>query len=402
MDHTKRFMELLEITDKKMKIIHVAGTNGKGSTCAYMNEILCGDGYQVGLFTSPHLENMTERIRINGVEITKEEFVEVFCEVIKVTNIMEEENLSHPTFFEFLLGMAMRAFAKSEMEYVILETGLGGRLDATNVFANPVATVITSIGLDHQQYLGETIQEIAWEKAGIIKENTPVIYGGKQEIVHSVIEEHAHRLGSICKKIADSAYEITEKNEKYIAFYLKDEYDKHVTWKIKNRGTYQVENAVLALGTLMTVIPERNQNYKRWQKSLFQTTWSGRMEEIQEGIYVDGAHNTAAIEAVTRDCREWDVILFSAVSDKNYDQMIEVLAEQIKVNAYIVTTIEDSRGVPAKELGELIRQKVQVPVYVEETIDDAWKLLQEIKPQGGRALCIGSLYLVGMLKKISK
>lgn len=404
MDHTKRFMELLGIIEENMKIIHVAGTNGKGSTCAYMNGILCEMDEKVGLFTSPHLEQMTERIRINGVEISQDDFVEVYDKVRKVVSSMEAEGLPHPTFFEFLLGMAMKAFAMKGMSYVILETGLGGRLDATNVFARPKASVIASIGMDHETYLGDTLTKIAGEKAGIIKKEVPVIYLGKVEEVEEVIRSRVAELGCKCRKITDSAYEITEKTEKYIAFSRKDAYDKIVTWKINTPASYQVENAVLAITALEMVLPQEQQCVTKWQKALQETRWAGRMEEVCEGVYVDGAHNIAAIEAVVQDHKQLDVLLFSAVSDKDYKQMIEKLTSEIEVGAYVVTTIADQRAVPAGELAELISEQVRrhkkvPPVYVEETIEGAWNRMLSLKSQDGKALCLGSLYLVGMMKE---
>lgn len=398
MDHTKRFMELLGNPDKNMGIIHVAGTNGKGSTCAYIHAILCSEGEKVGLFTSPHLEKMTERIRINGEEIREEIFVSTFAVVMKAVENLQEEGLPHPTFFEFLLGMGMWVFAKEGVTYAVLETGLGGRLDATNAFASPLATVITSIGLDHEAYLGHTIEEIASEKAGIIKHGIPVIYDGNDEKVVSVLEAKGKEKSSPCKKISDSAFEIVEKTEKYIAFYIKDAYDKTITWKIKNRGTYQVKNATLAIMTCMS-LPKDFSQYHKWQKALQEVSWSGRMEEISKGIYIDGAHNVAAIEAVANDVKEVDVLLFSAVSDKNYKEMIRVLTKKISSFAYVVVKIDDERGVSAEELANLIGQETNRPIYVADTVDVAWRLLNEHKSEEGKALCLGSLYLVGMIKK---
>lgn len=399
MNHTQRFMELLGNPDKNIKIIHVAGTNGKGSTCAYMNAILISEGEKVGMFTSPHLIEMTERIQINGQEISKEKFVDAFQLVIKAVKQLEEENLPHPTFFEFLLGMAMTTFALEKATYAILETGLGGRLDATNVFNHPQATVITSIGLDHEAYLGDTIEQIAGEKAGIIKHKIPVIYDGHQEKVAVVIEKKAYEMETKCKKISDSAFEIIEKTDKYIAFYLKDAYDKTITWKIKNRGTFQVTNAVLGLTTLMKIRGREDCHLQLWKEAIENVKWAGRMEEISKGIFLDGAHNVAALEAVAEDMKQVDVLLFSAVSDKNYEEMIKVLTARIKSNAYIVTAIDDSRGVATNELVQLISKEVAEPVYCVETVEEAWNLLKKLKPNDGKALCLGSLYLVGMVKK---
>ncbi len=399
MNHTKRFMELLGNPDKNIKIIHVAGTNGKGSTCAYLSAMLCSTGEKVGLFTSPHLEEMTERICINGQQVEQKCFVETFHSVMEVVKQLESEQLPHPTFFEFLFGMAMKTFAMEQVDYAVLETGLGGRLDATNVFENPVATIITSIGLDHEAYLGNTIEEIASEKAGIIKKNTPVIYDGSNEVVAEVIEKKAMEQEVKCIKISNSAFEILEKTEKDIAFYLKDAYDKSITWKIKNRGSYQVSNGCLALMTLMTICENWTEHYSKWKQALYEVVWAGRMEEIEKNIFIDGAHNVAAIEAIAGDISQVDVLLFSAVSDKNYREMIKVLTANIQSEFYVVTRIDDSRGVSAEELEAIFAKQVTQPIYVAKTVEEAWKLLKEKKSEEGKALCLGSLYLVGMLKK---
>ena len=181
LEHTKDFLRILGNPEKGKKIIHVAGTNGKGSVCAYMQSLLLTEKKTVGFFTSPHLVKMNERIRIDGEEISDEMFLSTFDIVFAAVQKMKADGKPHPTFFEFLFAMAMTAFADSGVEYIILETGLGGRLDATNAIDVPFLTIITSISLDHTEILGETIEEIAAEKAGILKRDVPIIYIGKEE-----------------------------------------------------------------------------------------------------------------------------------------------------------------------------------------------------------------------------
>ena len=164
-----------------MKVIHVAGTNGKGSVCAYLNSVLQTAGYSVGMFTSPHLESINERFQINGKNVENEQLVHAFERVQRAATVMRREGMPHPTFFEFLFAMAMVLFEENHVEYAVLETGLGGRLDATNVIKKPAVTVITSVSLDHTEWLGGTIEEIAAEKAGIIKAGVPVVYDAAKE-----------------------------------------------------------------------------------------------------------------------------------------------------------------------------------------------------------------------------
>ena len=179
LDHTKELLKRLGNPQNTMKVIHVAGTNGKGSVCAYLDSMLRNGGYHVGLFTSPHLVKINERFKIDGVMVTDEEFIKAFETVREIILQAQQDGLDHPSYFETLFLMCMVIFQKKQVDYVVLETGLGGRLDATNTVDRPLACIITSISKDHVEYLGNTIAEIAGEKAGIIKPGVPVIYDGK-------------------------------------------------------------------------------------------------------------------------------------------------------------------------------------------------------------------------------
>ena len=214
LDHTKALLKCLGDPQNQMQVIHVAGTNGKGSVCAYLDSMLRAGGYKVGLFTSPHLVKINERFKINGEMISDERFVKAFEEVQKIIKKAQEDGLDHPSYFETLFLMGMVVFKEADVDYVVLETGLGGRLDATNTVDHPLACIITSISLDHVEYLGDTIGKIAGEKAGIIKPQVPVIYDGHQPEASEVIEKRANELGSPafaprtcmkCRKIQERA-----------------------------------------------------------------------------------------------------------------------------------------------------------------------------------------------------
>ena len=196
--HTKTLLGLLGDPQEAAKVIHVAGTNGKGSVCAYLDAMLRSEGKRTGLFTSPHLVKMNERIVIDGSPISDDAFVFVFEKTLSCVRQMEKQGLAHPTFFEFLFAMACTAFADAGVEYAVLETGMGGRLDATNTVERPLACVITSIGMDHMEYLGNTPAEIAGEKAGIIKPGVPVFFSETSEESDSVIEKTAEKRGCFC------------------------------------------------------------------------------------------------------------------------------------------------------------------------------------------------------------
>ena len=180
-EHTRAFLRYLGDPQEHMKVLHVAGTNGKGSVCAYLDGMLRSEGKRTGLFTSPHLVKMNERIVTGGEQISDAQFCAVFEKTRKAVESMEAQGLAHPTFFEFLFGMALAAFAEAGTEYAVIETGLGGRLDATSAVEDPAVCVITSIGLDHMEYLGHTLGEIAGEKAGIIRPGVPVFYAQTAE-----------------------------------------------------------------------------------------------------------------------------------------------------------------------------------------------------------------------------
>lgn len=385
------------------KIIHVAGTNGKGSVCAYMQAVLLEMGRRTGFFTSPHLISINERIVVDREQIDDAEFLAVFEQVKETVDGMAADGVSHPSYFEFLFGMAMLAFAQVDVEYIILETGLGGRLDATNAVEHPAVAVITSISLDHTAYLGDTVEQIAAEKAGIIKEGVPVIFDGTDPRAAAVIEARAKALHADCRKLGKNAFEIREITRKHIAFSRGSAYDKDELWTIRGCGTYQMMNVSLALAALETVLPEEYVDYERWKKAVSRVVWKGRMEEIRPGVFLDGAHNPGAVEAFadTLDAlgERGPVILFSAVSDKEYEKMVSILCGRVKAGLYIVTEIKDSRKVPARELGEIFRRYTDSQVLV--CREPAEALQEALARRHDRCICcLGSLYLIGELRRL--
>lgn len=397
--HTRRFLDILESPQKKLKVIHVAGTNGKGSVCAYLNAMLLAEGKTVGLFVSPHLVKMNERIVINGNRISDEVFLDIFEGVLDKVREMEAEGLPHPTFFEFLFGMAMVAFAKAEVEYAVLETGLGGRLDATNTVESPIVTAITSIGLDHTAILGDSIEKIAFEKAGIIRPHIPVFYADTQKESNLVIERRAAELGAPCKKIGKDAYEILGIRDKHIAFSCVNAYYGDTTWCLNNIGAYQPGNAMLAL-EIMKAVQGKSGHPDLWRDALKELKWEGRMEEILKDVYVDGAHNVSAMEGFVSSVQEEEegnIILFSAVEDKDYEDMIVCLCKNLNADFYVITRIEDKRAAQIDELQNIFVKYTDKPVFVRESLEEAFHFV--LSHQKGRKIyCLGSLYLTGMIK----
>lgn len=407
LEHTKTFLKRLGNPAADRKIVHVAGTNGKGSVCAYLQAILMAEGKRTGFFTSPHLVSVNERIRVDNIQIDNETFLKVFRKVLKIVRQMVEDGIEHPSYFEFLFGMGMTAFAETDVEYIILETGLGGRLDATNAIDNPALAIITSISLDHTAILGDTIEKIAGEKAGIIKPGVPVFFDGSSKKAAEVIKAKASELGVSCREVTKNAYEIQEVHRKYIAFSRRSAYDKDVIFQVPMCGCYQAMNAELALEASEYLLAGEEIHMDRWKEALAELHWEGRMEWVGAHITVDGAHNPGAMEAFVESVKALDesergemVLLFSAVSDKKYDQMIEYLCENLDVKAYVVTQIEDERGVPAEELADVFRRYTDRPVYCKERLEDAVRTAMNERGETGEIYCLGSLYLVGMMKKL--
>lgn len=404
-EHTKLFLQYLGHPEQTFQTIHVAGTNGKGSVCAYLDAMLRAQGKTVGLFTSPHLVKINERIVVNGNMISDNEFLEIFDQVQNAIVRMAEDDLPHPTFFEYLFGMAVCAFAKAKVDYVVLETGLGGRLDATNSISHPVCSVITSIGLDHTELLGDTLEKIAGEKAGIIKEGTPVFYADGAKESNEVIENVARNRSVFCKKVGKKDFKIVGIGEKDIAFSCANAYYEGITWKLHNTAIYQPENACLAL-EVMRMLFQEEKKLSHWQKALANVTWQGRMEEVLPDIYIDGAHNISAIQRFSESVRSQDqrapkekVILFSAVQDKDYEQMIQHLCQQVDAELYVVTQITNQRAEDVTKLADIFRKYTKKPVVEKAELAEAWSYLRDHQDHR-RVYCLGSLYLVGMIKEL--
>ncbi len=405
LEHTGEFLRRLGSPQDGEKIIHVAGTNGKGSVCAYLRAILNAEGYTTGWLLSPHLVKINERIQINGEPVDDETFYQAFRKVYTVVKEMEDIGIEHPSYFEFLFGMGMVVFAQRKVDYVILETGMGGRLDATNAVQHPILTVITSISLDHTEYLGDTIEEVAAEKAGILKENVPVIYDDSDPAASAVIREKAESLGIPYTAVSEDSVTICEVTRNEVAFFRGNGYDKKRIWHLPVCGIYQAVNAEIAIEAAEEVLKGTKIQEDRWERALRTLVWEGRMEEVMPHLFVDGGHNPGAIRSFIRTMNrlavdeesEPPVILFSAVQDKAYPEMIRELTAHLDAKAYIITGIKDVRGVPVEELAEIFRADTKKEVRVEEDIKDAIKTAFALRGDG-EIYCLGSLYLAGEVK----
>ncbi len=413
-EDTTRFLDYLGNPDENMRIIHVAGTNGKGSVCSYVASILQKAGYTVGMFTSPHLVKITERFCVDGKPISDGLFVEVFQELLKRILEYEDEEF-FPTYFEFLFFMAMLLYDVYPVDYLVLETGLGGRLDATNAVSHPLVSVITEIGLDHMQYLGNTIEEIAAEKAGIIKKGTPVVFFNKRPESTEVIKKRALELDLRAIVVEPGSIENArlmqdESGNKFIAFSLNSLYDKYVDLKLSTQALYQSENASIAVATA-EILRDQGAQIEELdiREGLISAKWEARMEEVRPGVFVDGAHNIDGIRAFLDSAREIacegrKIMLFGIVGDKQYSEIIHEILESRQFEAIFVAVLETTRSVSVSDLKSAFEDNKEelgifgLPIRYYSNVRDAVTDIIAMRKSKDMVFSAGSLYLAGEIK----
>ena len=401
-EHTRELLSRLGNPQEGIKIIHVAGTNGKGSVCAYLNAMLLAGGKKTGLFTSPHLVRINERFQINGEDVSDEQFLDAFLKVEKAAKEYETEGEGHPSYFETLFLMGMLIFKEAGVEYLVMETGLGGRLDATNVVEKPLACIITSISRDHTEYLGDTLEAIAGEKAGIIKAGVPVIYDASQPGPAAVIAAKAKEMGSPAWPMEPSFYEMKTQSREGITFIFAYPGGEKAELAIPYVAKYQMMNASLAFYT-MHILQDVHEIPKNvLAEGLSKIKWPCRMEMAAPGVIIDGAHNEDGIAQFVSTAgyfaKENEItFLFTAVADKHYHEMIGEICEGIHPSHVVATQIDGSRVVPAEVLAEDFRKAGCTDVCAEPEIGAAYEKALERKGSG-MLFCVGSLYLAGELK----
>ncbi|SDI53497.1 dihydrofolate synthase / folylpolyglutamate synthase [Pseudobutyrivibrio sp. 49] len=372
-DVTQEFMEALGHPEKGLHIIHIAGTNGKGSVAAFVSSILqaasfaSSEHYKVGLFTSPHLIDYTERIQIDGKQISREDVTRIGQQLLNMELKLE------PTMFDYWLAMAMVYFKEQHVDYVVLETGLGGAKDSTNGLSQlPEVCAITSIGLEHTQYLGDTLAAIAGEKAGIIKSGVPVVIGEMDEEASQVIEARCDELG--CDLIHATQVESD--------------------LKLGLFGGYQRKNAAVAVEIIRNLkMIVDNQTIAN---GLATAVWPGRMHVISESPYilVDGAHNPAGVTAL-RDSLKAEFpnqkfsFIMAVMADKNYVEMAQLIAP-LSERIYTVT-VDSERALQAKELADAIAT-LGVEAQACESYESAIELAKTFNE---KIIVFGSLYFIG-------
>lgn len=408
LENIKQFLAIMGNPDKQMKIVHIAGTNGKGSTSVYLAALLKESGLKVGLFTSPHLVDVRERFQINGKLLDKELLVEAVQNIVVLLKQMPEYK---PCFFDMMFFVGMYAFSKEKVDILVLETGLGGRLDATNAVSHKELCLIAHIGMDHTELLGNSLDAIALEKAGIMMPNVPTIVGVRNDEVAHVFLEKADALGSLCRILKKDAYCCHGLYEKSVAFSYFSRYYGSVEIILKTQALYQVENALLALTGVEQLIEDdvlkaSDLSADKMQKAFAKTVWPGRMEEALPHVYLEGAHNLDGIEAFLNSISGMQKtgerhLIFSAVSDKAYAKMLSEIVKSNLFDQIIVTNIEGERAVKAEVLYQSLLSAH--PIGQAKCIPDLKGALQYIFTTRQRLddiFIVGSLYLVGQTKKL--
>lgn len=398
LENIRELLRRLDNPQEKLKVIHVAGTNGKGSVIAYLSSVLTEAGYKVGKYTSPVVFEYLEKYQINNRNISEEDFTDISTKVMDAGERMEKEGCGQPTVFEVETAMAFEFFLQKGCDIALIETGMGGDTDATNVCSSVIASVLVSISYDHMQFLGNTLKEIAGHKAGIIKKGCPVIVSRQSEEVLETVKNHAAGLDA--PVIVAGGVE-TEHPFSYTA------YDGTVYGGIEPglKGIWQIKNACTAIETIEVM---RNAGYnisvEAVRKGINNTVWHGRFEKIcsEPCIITDGAHNPDAAkmlrETIDRDYPDTQfVYIMGVLGDKDFSKVIEYMADRA-VKIYNVTP-DNPRALSADKLAEAVSRinaNVEAVSAVEEALDKAVEEYDKIR--GKKAiLAFGSLSYLGTL-----
>lgn len=375
----------------KLNCIHIAGTNGKGSVAQALAAILKAAGYKVGVYTSPHLIDINERFVIDGQPISDSDVLDAY-EAIKNASKLDRQ----PTFFEYTTAMALYAFDKAEVDWAVMETGMGGRLDATNIL-KPKLSIITNISVEHEMYLGNTIAKIAYEKAGIIKKNTPIITGVRQKSAIKVVKEAAKKQNAPIFRFGQAFSTRRLKNGKF-SYYGMDN-----TWKgllFSLVGDHQAPNAALALaGCEVLISSGADINEQHVRKGLAKTSWPGRLEKVCDSpqIILDGAHNLAAMRVLSKYLSatytgKKIIIITGFLDDKPYPKMLSMLENL--ADRILITRPKINRAVEPETLVDLLKQS-SAKIYTFPEVANAVKHAVKTAAPSDVIVVAGSLYVVG-------
>ena len=389
-------LEKLGRPQQNMSVIHIAGTNGKGSVSAFLCSILKEAGIRTGMFTSPHLVDFRERICVDGQMISREE-------VTKLGNMLLEEDFGTvPTMFDYCLAMALLYYRDRQCQAAVIETGLGGRLDSTNAIGVPEVTVVTKIGYDHMAVLGDTLDKIASEKAGIIKKGTKLVLESQEKDAMDVLLETAEKEAVTEIKIADM-HDVTECRYENGRQYFS--YQKYKNLDMAMLGVHQYENAAAAILAAEIFLKDREISDEKAEyyirEGIKKTRWEGRMEILSREPFfmVDGAHNGNGVAALAESLRtlfpgEKFHFVMGVMAGKNYEEMIEELLPLAL--DFKTVTVESERALAAQELSEKIRAKGICDAGLLHSFDE---LMPGRLDVAHKTIAFGSLYFVGEIEK---
>lgn len=403
LDNITTLLSYMDNPQDRLEYIHVAGTNGKGSTSTMIYSILRAQGYKVGLYTSPYLEVFNERIRINGENIDDASLAEVVSFVKIHVDRMLSEGCSHPTEFEIVTAVAFEYYARHKVDYVVLEVGLGGRLDSTNVIKKPLVSVITPVDLDHVEYLGDTLDKVAFEKAGIIKPDSVCVVHPQAPEAMEVIAARCQLLGTRLVVAPVEEASVQSATLEGTVFKLFDN-----AFCLKLIGDYQINNAVVAMTTAEALREaydiEISENAVR--DGLAAAAWPGRLEVMSHSplVMIDGAHNfhgasglAAAVKRLMPNRRIIAVV--GILGDKDISGMLSVMMPLL--DTVIATEPNNPRKMSAEGLAERM-ESYGKPVVIKPSISDAvaWAFEQVNPGSDDAVLCFGSLYMIGEVRTL--
>lgn len=407
LENIGKLLELLGNPQETLNIIHVAGTNGKGSVCSFISNILRESGYKVGLYTSPYLETFTERIRVNGENIPQEDVARIITLIKEKIEVMVSQGYAYPTEFEVVTAMAFYYYSEQKVDFVALEVGLGGRYDATNIITKSLVSVITSISLDHTGILGDTIEKIAYEKAGIIKENGVVL-------VYDQTDEAKDVIKSVCKEKKAKYIEVNFDNINIKKSDINSQvYDCNVMGEVYNNleimliGEHQINNSILAMSVLKYIKDTKkldNVSEEYIRKGLITTKWPGRIEKIKESpiFIIDGAHNEDGAKSLAKALDKHFkgkklTLLIGMLEDKDIDGVLDILMP--KFSKVVTTTPNNPRAINSDILKEKILKYVS-DVTSKHEIEEAVNYTLETSNKDDIIISAGSLYMIGTVRTL--
>lgn len=392
-----KVLSYMKIDIDKFNVIHVAGTNGKGSTSGFISSILVEMGKNIGLFSSPHVSDYRERIKFNNKKISEEVFIEVVSDIIENYDSIKKIMDRKLNYFELSFLIALIYFNKLNLDYIVIETGIGGREDITNIFRQTKLSVITTISKDHTESLGNTLEDIASHKAGIIKENSKVVSLKHNDEIDKVILAEAKNKNSLICFLDIKDIEVLDENLFNTIFKIKKYNDYE--FKLNILGKHQIVNAALAIKAVSLL--ENIDNLNIINKAISEFKLTGRMEKLHDNptIIIDGAHNLEALNAlyinikdiITKD----DILLFGCMKDKENINELKKISELFE--NIILTKAKYERAISPYELKDNLNSNKNV--YVELNSEDALKRALQISSKDSRIICTGSFYLIGEIKE---